>query len=136
MSTQETAGLKKLSKWTPDLRDKNWGYPSGIFKQTTGLTNTMNMRMEAPPSLITMVFHMLITLVLVTMALLSLAFTMLIPSSKIVTTLALVVILINVAFTLRTVHILTRSLVQWSAISKGKMKLGLDRVTETGGEGF
>jgi len=127
---------KKLFPMTHDWRDKDTGYPSGIFKQRSGSTNTTNTLIPRPPSLIMMVSHMLITLVLVTMVQLLLVFTMLIPSSKIGTIALLVVTVISVLFTLRTLHILIRSLVRWLGASKVVKKAGPGKLTENGGTGW
>ena len=129
-------GSKKLSRTTQDWRDKNTGYPSGIFKQKSGSTNTTNTAIAPPPSLITVGYHTLITLVLVTMAQLLLVYTMLMPFSRTATIALLVVTAISVLFTLKTLLILIRSLGWWSAATKGQKKTGRDKQTENGGMGW
>jgi hypothetical protein len=124
---------KRLSPTTLDLRDQHTGFPSAIFKQTTGSTNTPSMRIAPPVSLISMVFHMLIILVLVTTVQLFLAFTMLTLSSNIATIAALVVTAISALFILKTLLTLRASLGWLQDASKEKTKRGQARVTGSGG---
>src|SRR6056297_508634 len=125
---------KKLSPMTHDEREINTGYPLGIFRQTTGSQNITSTTIAPPLSLITMVLVTLTSFLLVTMALLLVVFTMLIPSSKIGTILLLVAIVISVVCILRTVLTLRVLLVWWRVASKGRKKRGLDNRIMIGGK--
>src|SRR6056297_865762 len=124
---------KRLLPMTRDLRDRDTGYPSGIFKQTTGSTTTTNTTVLPPLSLIMMVSRMLTTLGLVTMGLLLVALTMLIPYSRREIIVRPVVIAISVVCISRIAHTL-KVLSGWSrAVSKAQKKAGRGKPTVTGG---
>src|SRR6056297_4296859 len=130
----ESKKLLPMTHASKIQRDAATGYPLGIFKRTTGSQSTTNTITVPPLSLITMVSVTLTSFLLVTTALLLVAFTMLIPSSKIGTILLLVAIVISVACTLRTVLTLRVLLVWWRVASKGRKKRGLDNRIMIGGK--
>src|SRR6056297_2202071 len=125
---------KKLSPMTRDEREKSTGFPLGIFKQTTGSQSITSTTIAPQQSLIMMVLVTLTTLLLVTTALLLVAFTMLIPYSKIGTILLLAAIAISVVCILRTALTLRVLLVWWRVASKGQKKRGQDRAIMIGGK--
>ena len=120
--------LKKQSPMTPDYREKNMGYPLGIFKRITGSMNTTSISTQHLQSLTTMGYHMLISFLAVTMAQLCLVFIMVTPYYKIETILLPVVIVINVLFILKILHTLIRLSVWLQDVSKVEAKDGLDNL--------
>ena len=63
--TMNNASRKQLGQ-TQDLREANTGFPSDIFKQSTGSMNTTSMKTQHLQSLITMVSLMRTSLVAAT----------------------------------------------------------------------
>ena len=125
---------KRLSHTTQDYRETSTGFPSGIFKQTTGSTNTTNTLIPHPPSLIMMGFLTLTSLVAVIMVQLCLVYITLIAYSPIVITVLLVGIVINVILSLKMAHILMGSLDWLRVVTKAQKKRGLDKQIEIGGK--
>ena len=125
---------KEQSKQTQDLREVSTGFPSGIFKQSTGSTNTMNTNTVRLQSLITMVSLTRTSLVAATWVLLCLVCTMLTGYLLIGTTAALVATVINVILSLRMRLTLTELSVLLLDVIKVQQKAGLDKPTKSGGQ--
>ena len=130
--TMNNASRKQLGQ-TQDLREANTGFPSDIFKQSTGSMNTTSMKTQHLQSLITMVSLMRTSLVAATSVLLCLVCTMLTGYLLIGTIAALVATAINVMLSLRMRH----TLMELSALSlvaiREQQRDGLDKPTESGG---
>ena len=120
--------LKEQSPMTPDYRERNMGYPLGIFKRITGSMNTMSISTQHLQSLTTMGYHMLITLLVVTTAQLCLVFIMVTPYYRIETILLPVVIAINVLSILKILHTLIQLSVWLQDVSKVAVKTGQDNL--------
>ena len=125
---------KRLSHTTQDYRETSTGFPSAIFKQTTGSTNTTNTLIAPPLSLTMMAFLMLTSLVVVIMVQLCLVYITLIAYSPIVITVLLVGIAINVILSLKMAHTLMGLSVWLRVATKAQKKRGLDRQIEIGGK--
>ena len=120
--------LKEQSPMTPDYRERNMGYPLGIFKRITGSMNTMSISTQHLQSLTTMGYHMLITLLVVTTAQLCLVFIMVTPYYRIETILLPVVIAINVLSILKILHTLIQLSVWLHDVSKVAVMPGQDNL--------
>jgi hypothetical protein len=127
LASRETMSIesKRLSPMTHVLRDQSTGFPLAIFKQISTSTSTTPTRTQPPPSLITMVWTTLTTLLLVTVAGLLQVSTMLMDSSTLVTCLQLAAIVTYVISLLRTVRVLMGLSRLSLGATKGKKKLGL-----------
>jgi len=129
-------GLRQLLDTILDWKVRSTGYRLSILKQKDSTTNTTSMQMVGQPSLITMVYHTLTTLVLATMVQLCLVSITLITLSKSVIIVPLVVIAINALFILKTMHILRQLSAWWQAASKDARRVGQVNLTKTGGKAW
>src|SRR6056297_3028060 len=124
---------KRLSNTTHDLRESTTGFPSGIFKQTTGSTNTTSTIIAPQPSLTMMVCSTAIMSLVGIMVLLCQLSIMAILLLKSWPVLLLSVIVINSIITIRLMLALRRLMVLWWDASRAKKRLGQGKLMQSGG---
>ncbi len=126
--------LKKQSHMIQDLREPSSGFPSSIFKRSTGSTTITNTKTQGLRLLIMTVYRMLISSLVVISVQLLLACIMLTPYFRTGTILAPVVIVINALCILKMGRILQELLGLLQVVSKEEKSLGQDKQIGIGGK--